>query len=202
MEDINDGLHEKRAPLGPTLQKSMVPKRHLSKRTRNWILGLLLVAFTISTLAAIPFGVKADPSVAITLPYSSIKPQMIKEDPERVVPSNIYESSVVPSNSLFYQLENLDQGNGQFDRAVSYLSPLSQKEIEQFESSSIKHFGWKVMATTTKNGRYSYYLQKSGEDGNVWEMLFEIAPSPANLSSLNTNISSVITVRLLITSFQ
>ena len=177
-------------------------KPRLSKRARWWILGALLVIFTLSTLAGIPLGTKAHPEVAVTQPYISIQAQMLKQDPEHVVPANIYDASVVPSNSTFYQLENLDQGNGQFDRSVSYLSPLSSKQINAFAVSFANHFGWKVMTVTHSKGEDSYYLQKSGQDGNVWEMLFRISPPPANLTTLGSNISSVITERILITSFQ
>lgn len=177
-------------------------KHRLSKRARWWILATLLVVFTLSTLVGIPLGTKAQPEVAITQPYVSIRAQMIKQDPERVVPTNIYNSAVVPSNSTFYQLENLDQGNGQFDRSVSYLSPLTTSQLDLFARSFIAHFGWRMM-TFTKNGNtLSYYLQKAGQDGNVWEMLLQISPPPANLTTLNSNISNVITERILITSFQ
>ncbi|MDA8197019.1 MAG: hypothetical protein M0019_07425 [Actinomycetota bacterium] len=177
-------------------------KPRLSKRAKWWILASLLAIFTLSTLAGIPIGSKPNPSVAVTEPYMSIRNQMLKQDPEHVVPNNIYDASVVPANSTFYQLENLDQGNGQFDRSVSYLSPLSNSKLNAFGTSFASHFGWKIMTKTQKNGTDSYYLQKAGQDGNVWEMLFQISPPPANLTSLNSNISSVITERILITSFQ
>ncbi|MDA8025005.1 MAG: hypothetical protein M0T78_00460 [Actinomycetota bacterium] len=184
-------------PLGDSKKK-----HRLSKKARWWILGTLLVVFTLSTLAGVPLGTKAQPEVAITQPYVSIRAQMIKQDPERVVPNNIYNTAVVPSNSTFYQLENLDQGNGQFDRSVSYLSPLTTSQLDLFASSFIAHFGWKLMTFTKNGSTHSYYLQKAGQDGNVWEMLFQISPPPANLTTLNSNISNVITERILITSFQ
>ncbi|MDA8277216.1 MAG: hypothetical protein M0Z45_03315 [Actinomycetota bacterium] len=177
-------------------------KPRLSKKARWWILGTLLVIFTLSTLAGIPLGTKAQPDVAITQPYVSIRTQMLKEDPERVVPSNIYNAAVVPSTSTLYQLENLDQGNGPFDRSVSYLSPLTTSQLDLFASSFAAHFGWRLMTFTKNGSTHSYYLQKAGQDGKVWEMLFQIAPPPANLTTLNSNVSSVITERLLITSFQ
>lgn len=194
--------HGEDARYRPSPKRVLKNKPTLSKKAKWWILGALLVVFTLSTLAGIPLGAKAHPEVAITQPYISIQTQMLKQDPEHVVPPDIYNASVVPANSTFYQLDNLDQGNGQFDRSVSYLSPLSEKQINAFARSFASHFGWKIMTTTQSDGTDSYYLQKSGQDGNVWEMLFRISPPPSNLTSLNSNISSVITERILITSFQ
>ncbi|MDA8261722.1 MAG: hypothetical protein M0Z47_02695 [Actinomycetota bacterium] len=180
-----------------------VPKRRrLSKRQRNWILGALLVAFVVGTLAGVPIGTKPRPTVRIPLPYITVGAAFAPLDHTGVVPSNIFAATVVPRSAVVTGRENLDNDNGPFDRSVTFQVPLAANSLITFEKAALVHFGWRTSQRTYSKGVTTFYAVKAGNDGNYWEVAASIGPAAVrSLSSANAQNVSQISVRLLRQSF-
>ena len=181
----------------------MPPRRHkLTPRTRNIVLGVLLVAAIVGTLAGVPIGVSADNGVKIPQTYVSVKSAFAPLDPSRTIPKNILADTVVPIGSQVVARENLDNHNSLFDRSVSFSLPESRAKLAAFELATFKHFGWRIRTQTHTATSLVYYCQKGGSDGNFWELSATITrnsvPALGNSSSVT---NSLLTIRLLIESF-
>lgn len=177
-------------------------RRRLSRKQRNWILGALLVAFIVGTLAGVPIGTKPRPTVRIPLPYVTVAAAFAPLDHSGVVPSNIFAATVVPRSSVVTARENLDNDNGPFDRSVTFQAPLATNNLIAFEKAALAHFGWRVSQQTHSKGVTTYYAIKAGNDGSYWEMAASIGPAAVlSLSSASAKSVSQITVRLLRQSF-
>ncbi|KJF15539.1 hypothetical protein [Acidithrix ferrooxidans] len=178
-----------------------VKKSRLSKLQKRIILGVLLVIFTGGTLAGIPIGAKPNSNVRITLAYQSIAKAFMPLDKEGVVPKNIFSASVVPLGASLLGLANLDMGNGPFDREITFSIPFTISQATTFEQTVIAHMGWRLLSRQITPTGSTFYLQKSGTDGKLWEEKVNIKKS--NIISLGATVAKVtISLRLLIVSFQ
>lgn len=178
-------------------------KQHrISPRTRNTLFALALIGFIFSTLMAIPIGTKPVHNLRITLANRSVFSDFVSLNRYGVVPKNILASTVTPKPAQLIGKENLDNGNGPFDRSVTYLVHRSTKVTVNFERSALLHFGWTILTVTKKTGVTTFYARKAGTDGNYWEVGATVSPSHmTTLSSQTTPTESTLSIRLLVISY-
>ncbi len=176
-------------------------KKRLSTTQRNILMGIGIVLFAISTLLAVPTSSTPATKVVIPLSYHSVLGAFTSLNHSGVVPKNILNSSVIPIDSQLIGTQNLDQGNGPYDRAVIFATPFSIDTLKSFEKAALDHFGWSLLDTTiSSSDGTTFYARKAGNDGNFWEVGATITSQKVATLSSQTN-KTTLEVRLLLVSY-
>jgi hypothetical protein len=97
-------------------------------------------------------------------------------------PADIIGNVAVPAGSPVTHVVNTDQGQGQFDRAVSFTTQLSSDQVVDLYRTLLPRLGWRVLYAGPGAGRFggqgTEVLAKLGSgDGFYWEVGAVVSPT-------------------------
>lgn len=107
------------------------------------------------------------------LPASPAAADFAPLDKRRVVPEAVMQSLEVPTGSTVSFREDLDRGNGGFDREVGYQLGEPPGAVQRFFPSELARRGWKVIAP----GPSPILAERIGDNGFMWEVGVTISPA-------------------------
>lgn len=139
------------------------------------------VITTSRTPSTLPPGVSSRPATADFRPAAG--------EP----PADILSALPVPAGSTATLLVNHDQGNGGYDRTVSYTTPVTYDTTVAFYRSALASSGWKVVSQVRTPGGEGWRIlaTKASSEGFFWETGVTVN-SPVDPSAPSTHF----TVRL------
>ncbi len=115
--------------------------------------------------------------VQLTPGLQALRPIVTAGDP----PADIIGALSVPTDSPATGHTNIDQGVGQFDRAVQFRSGLSSDQVVDVYRTLLPELGWKVIyvgsgASRLANGT-EVLAKKASSDSFYWEVGVVVSPT-------------------------
>lgn len=171
----------------------------------KWIAGIsAIVIISIGTLIGTPTGGKIQ-HIPLNMKVTSAKADFAPITPNGVVPNNVFQALLVPTNSIRTGWVNYDQNNGTYDRQVNISVPVNFESTKTFFLNSLLDNAWKILSKQNTSSGYEILALHAGSDGHFWEIgatVLNKAPAVPSLTSGKSANGSVstntpVTLRLL-----
>ncbi|MCL5077034.1 MAG: hypothetical protein M1288_02810 [Actinobacteria bacterium] len=171
----------------------------------KWIAGIsALVVISVGTLIGTPTNGKIH-HIPLNMKATSSKADFAPITPNGVVPNNVFQALLVPSNSTRTGWVNYDQNNGTYDRQVNISVPVNFESTKTFFIDSLLDNAWKILSRRNTSSGYQILALHAGNDGHFWEIgvtVLNKAPAVPSLTSGKsangpTGTNTSVTLRLL-----
>lgn len=153
--------------------RSLRPRRGVPIRTIALVVVGLIVVGALSWAAG--RAVDSGPGRSYGSPGLPARPaaaDFAPLDRRLVVPEAVMQSLEVPAGSTVSFREDLDRGNGGFDREVGYHLAEPPGAVQRFFPPELARRGWKVIAP----GPDPILGERIGDNGFMWEVGVTISP--------------------------
>lgn len=171
----------------------------------KWIAGIsALVVISIGTLIGTPTNGKKQ-HIPLNMKATSSKTDFAPITPSGVVPNNVFQALLIPTDSTRTGWVNYDQNNGTYDRQVNISVPATFESSKTFFLDSLLDDAWKILSKQNTSSGYEILALHAGNDGHFWEIgvtVINKAPAVPSLTSANSSNRSAatntpVTLRLL-----
>lgn len=162
----------------------------LKTKRSKWIAGTVaIIVISAGTLIGTPTNGKIR-HVPLNMKATSSTADFAAVTPKGIVPSNVLDALLVPSDSTRTGWKNYDQGNGTYDRQVNISVPASFASTKTFYNIVLEDNAWKVLSKRQVANGYQFLALHAGSDGYFWEIGITISGTPSSVPALNSAASN------------